>query len=300
MQATYVSTKTPRDLASQALPTVSVIIPAFNASDTLAAAIESVLRQKNVSTEIIVIDDSSTDSTPLILDFYAENIQFKRIPNSGPAAARNAGALMARAPWIAFLDADDEWEPNKLYAQLELATATDTSVIYTNTRNVGEDLSVDEIRLQSCPSGDVFQQLLQDNFVTLSGLMMSRRMFFDVGCFDEEIIGCEDWDLLLRLAANYRFAAVDEPLVRYRWLPDSLSSNHRKMHTARMATISKALNSTRGKALSASESRKVWARLWGASAWTASFSSRIDARICALRSLLWWPSLESFKRLLAP
>lgn len=300
MQSNPVSISTPPELATQVSPTVSVIIPAYNAADTLSAAIESVLRQKDVRTEIIVIDDSSTDSTPLILDFYSKNIQFRRIPNSGPAAARNAGAMMARGPWVAFLDADDEWEPNKLLTQLRTATATDSRVIYTNARNVGDQLPVDDIRLASCPSGDVFQQLLHDNFVTLSGLMMDRQTFFDVGCFDEEIIGCEDWDLLLRLAAHHRFAAVDEPLVRYRWLNDSLSSNLSRMQTARITTISKALSSQRGKAISAAESRRVWARLWQTSAWTASFSCRTSARICAFRSLLWWPSLTSFKRLLAP
>ena len=273
------------------IPDVSVIIPAWNSSDTIAAAVKSALQQTECTVEIIVVDDESSDNTPDILAEMGDTIRWKRFPNGGPSKARNRGAVMARGQWLAFLDGDDLWEPIKLASQLKAASESDASVVYTNTRNFGDDLPVDEIRLtnEQCHSGDVFEALLLDNFVTLSGLMIQRDVFEQAGGFDEQILGTEDWDLLLRLAETETFAVVREPVTLYRWGGASLSKQHDVMMKARRDTIDRALQSPRGRHLSPRFKRNVWANLWSTAAWFAEGGNKKQAIGWYLKSLRWKP-----------
>ena len=273
------------------IPDVSVIIPAWNASETILDAIDSALQQTGCLVEIIVVDDESSDNTPEILAGLGDRIRWKRFPNGGPGKSRNRAAALARGKWLAFLDSDDLWEPSKLASQLKAASDNNATVVYTNARNFGDDLPVDEIRLtdSQCHSGDVFTELLLDNFVTISGLMVRRDVYEQVGGFAEDLVGTEDWDLMLRLATTETFAVVREPVTLYRWANTSLSSKYDVMLKARRETIKRALTSPRGQQLSSRFKRRVWANLWSTAAWFAEGGSKKRAISWYLRSLGWQP-----------
>jgi glycosyltransferase involved in cell wall biosynthesis len=273
------------------VPDVSVIIPAWDASETVTAAINSALQQTGCTVEVIVVDDESSDDTPAILAGFGDRIRWKRLPNGGPGRSRNRAAALAQGRWLAFLDSDDLWVPGKLASQLKAASESNASVVYTNARNFGDDLPVEETRLtdKECLSGDVFESLLLDNFVTLSGLMVRCDVFEQVGGFAEEIKGTEDWDLLLRLAETETFAVVREPVTLYRWGGASLSKQHDVMMKARRETIERALQSPRGRQLSPRFKRNVWANLWSTAAWFAESGSKKRAVSWYLKSLRWQP-----------
>src|SRR5262245_34199236 len=119
------------------MPLVSVLIPVYNGAAFIATAVDSALNQQEVDVDVIVIDDGSTDATPEILASYQERIRVLRQTNAGHVKARNNGAKIAKGEWLAFLDADDEWLPDKLARQLACADSQ-TSMIYTERLNFGE------------------------------------------------------------------------------------------------------------------------------------------------------------------
>src|SRR5690348_10269988 len=112
------------------MPTVSVVIPAFNAAEYIGQAIDSVLAQTHQPIEIIVVDDGSTDQTAQIAAAYPAPVRVLRKPNGGPASARNMGIAAATGSWIALLDADDRWLANKLERQLR-HVADDVTLVHT-------------------------------------------------------------------------------------------------------------------------------------------------------------------------
>lgn len=281
-------------------PDVSVVIPAYNAERFLTAAIDSALNQTGCTVEVIVVDDESLDSTPDVMNSFGHRIHGVRTLNGGPGSARNAGVRIARGEWIAFLDADDLWEPDKLAEQLKVAQKQNCSVVYTNARNFGENLPVDEIRLQpdECHSGDVFEEMLVDNFVTLSSLMVRRSVFNAIEGFDSDMATCEDWDLLLRLAATEDFGAVTDPKTAYRWGQATFSKQHEAMHNGRKLTLRRGLSTERGRRVPALTRRRIWSNMWNTSAWFASANSPLRALRWYCRSVAEWPfQLDAWKGL---
>jgi glycosyltransferase involved in cell wall biosynthesis len=158
-------------------PTVSVIIAVFNGGNYIAQAISSALASRDVSIEVIVIDDQSTDDTWKVLEGFGNTIQKVSQEKGGPYKARNLGARLARGDWLAFLDADDEWIPGKLAKQLSIADH-ETALIYTDRYNFGDCSRVKELQ-SDCVTlweGDIFEPLLQDNFITLSSVLIRKRL----------------------------------------------------------------------------------------------------------------------------
>jgi glycosyltransferase involved in cell wall biosynthesis len=202
-------------------PVVSTVIATYNHGRYLASALDSVLNQTVRDVEAIVVDDGSTDDTPEVMRRYKRElrVRYHRGENRGPAAARNAGIAMARAPLLAFLDADDLWLPAKLERQVSLIAADPAIAVVYARRLLLDDadrlLTYDQPELYR---GDVLQQLFLTNFICLSSALVRRDSLKRCGLFDERIKGasCEDYDLWLRLARDYRFDYVDEPLVFYR------------------------------------------------------------------------------------
>lgn len=195
-------------------PPVSVVIPAYNNAGVLAQAVASVRSQQWSDMEIIVVDDGSTDDTPLVLEAIS-GPDLLVIPqaNAGPAAARNAGIHEARNEWIAFLDADDEWLPGKLAAQFEAIAAnpgarfsyTDSLVLCADGR---EHLS----RVRKF-DGPLILELIWGNMFATPTLLVHRACFEKVGVFDTVLRTGEDWDMWLRLAVFYEAVYVPKPLV---------------------------------------------------------------------------------------
>jgi glycosyltransferase involved in cell wall biosynthesis len=198
--------------------TVSVIIPAYNAESFLAAAIESVLAQTRPPVELIVVDDGSTDGSARIAAGYGRNVRCLTQRNAGVASARNNGAAQAASEWLAFLDADDIWLPQKLHRQLEAIGDSDCAC-FTAIRVVDHGGHPREDRGTAGTRLDLEAFLMHDDRIpqTIPSTMLVRRdVFLSLGGFDEHLSTAADWDLLIRLRLYGTLAYVPEPLVHYR------------------------------------------------------------------------------------
>ena len=178
-------------------PLISIIMPVYNGEKFIQDAIDSVFAQTVSDFELIVVDDGSTDATLAILEAYGDRLTVLRQQNSGHAAARNAAARISRGQWIAMIDADDLWHPEKLAQQLSVADNAD--VVYTAALNFEDSSRVDNTTFAdgNCHNGDVFDQLVLDNFITHSSILMKRDAFLKSGGYDESLKTTCDWDLWL-------------------------------------------------------------------------------------------------------
>ena len=189
--------------AAPALAQVTVVMPVFNGSDQVEAAVRSALDQEGLELLVLIIDDGSTDDTVDVLKSLKQQfpgrIDFIEKENGGPAAARNLGVQRATTEWIAFLDHDDTWHADKLQKQLAAAAECQADLVVTGCRNFGETENVAEQR--HAPDreqlGNPFRCLLFGNYFTLSTVVVKRSHVVDVGLFDERWKGVEDWDLWL-------------------------------------------------------------------------------------------------------
>lgn len=257
---------------------VSTLIPVFNGENYIAEAIDSAIAQRGVENEVIVIDDGSTDDTPEILSSYGDAIRLIRQENAGHVAARNRGAELANGQWLAFLDADDVWLPEKLARQLEVVDEG-IGMIYTDRENFGDVSRVGQngSSAQTLCEGDLFEPLLLGNVVTLSSVIMRSDWFVRLGGF-HDMHGCDDWDLWLRFAAEGGKARVcRDALTRYRWHSSAMSRNASRMRDGRLEVIRRAIASQRGMMASPAIIQKAYSNAWSCSAWHAAPASRWKA-----------------------
>lgn len=197
---------------------VSAIIPAFNSARYLADAINSVLAQTVNSIEVIVIDDGSTDETESLVGGYGSRVRYFRQQNNGVAIARNRGIEESRGKYVALLDADDVWVPNKVERQLAaLEKGSGCRACYSAFTITGSDLSPVGINRSKRRSSALEDLLLRGNVVgTPSTVMCERALFQEVSGFDSSLSQCADWEMWIRLAMLTDFIYLDEPLVLYR------------------------------------------------------------------------------------
>lgn len=210
------------------MSTVSVVIPVHNGERYLAATLDSILAQTCPPLEIIVIDDASSDATPQILAAYAAHLEvIRHDAASGPARARNEGIQRARGEYIAFLDADDLWEPEKLAQQLQFAAQhPGFGILTTDVLWFDDDGTVLQTSLkQSYPveNGYIVEKLLRHNWITTSATLIPRDILLEVGGFDERPCRLgEDWVLWMQIASRYPVYFLDQVLTRRRVHADSL------------------------------------------------------------------------------
>lgn len=210
------------------MPRISVIIPAYNCDRTIAQTVNSVLTQTFGDLELIVIDDGSQDKTLEILSNISDpRVQVFSYPNAGVSATRNRGIAKATGDFIAFLDSDDLWTPDKLETQLEaLQNDPDAAVAYSWTDYIDENGQFLRSGTHVTATGWVYDKLLVQNFLENGSSALIRQDALDrVGGFDESLFGPEDWDLYLRLAANDRFVAIPRVQILYRISTQSVSTN---------------------------------------------------------------------------
>jgi GT2 family glycosyltransferase len=214
-------------------PIVSVVIPAYNAAAFISETLDSVLAQTFDRYEVIIVNDGSPDTEKLegALSAYRERVRYLKQENRGAAAARNAGVLAARGPYVAFLDADDAWTESYLAEQLRFieSAAPPFDLVYTDALLTGDSPLAGKTFMEIAPSEGVvtFGKLLTDecNLIT-SGVLVRRQVLLDVGLFDEELRRAQDYDLWLRLAkTGARIGYQRKLLVRYRCHADSLSGD---------------------------------------------------------------------------
>ncbi|MCD6386315.1 glycosyltransferase [Candidatus Sumerlaeota bacterium] len=210
------------------MPLVSVIIPTYNRATFIVEAVESVLGQTFRDFELIVVDDDSRDATPEVLAPYFGRLRYIAQPHQGPAAARNTGIQEASGEFIAFLDSDDLWLPEKLQRQIEFFHHNpDILICQTQEIWLRNNKEVKPKARHRKEGGWIFGRAVELCLISPSAVMMHRKIFQKVGLFDEMLPAAEDYDLWLRVTARFPVGLVDEPLVIKRGgHPDQLSTTN--------------------------------------------------------------------------
>lgn len=198
-----------------------MVIPAYNAADTIGDAIASILQQTLPVQEIIVVDDGSRDATADLVRSRYPEVRVETIPNGGPSRARNYGLKIAHGDWIAFLDADDRWHREKLKTQMAVAEK-DVQLIASDWVRGHEFPPVPN----PVPTTSLdYKDLLRMNQFQTSTVLMTRRLADALSGFDPAVDGAEDWDFWLRSARKTAIVKVDWPLVQYRDVPTGYSKD---------------------------------------------------------------------------
>lgn len=231
-------------------PAVSVVVTTFNYGRYIEEALKSALDQSFRDLEIIVVDDGSTDDTanrtqPFLAD---KRLTYCRREHEGQAAAKNFGISKARAPVIAFLDADDRWLPRKLELQMQLLTKGQSlGVVYSRRLLMNESGHEIFYRQPDLPRGRVVQDMFCDNFICFSSSVVRRCVFERIGAFDNSLNLAVDYDLWLRAARRFDFDYIDEPLVYYRTGHANLSSRIEERLSVVQFIMNRFLNDQGGK-----------------------------------------------------
>ncbi|NEP60707.1 MAG: glycosyltransferase [Symploca sp. SIO2G7] len=225
------------------MPTISVIIPAYNAEDTIKETVVSILNQTFTDFELIVINDGSQDSTLEVVSSISDSrIRVFSYSNAGVSAARNRGIAEARGEYISFIDADDLWTSDKLESQLTALQANaQAAVAYSWTDWIDESGQFLRPGSHIKSNGNVYSELLFRDFVASgSNPLIRKEAFTKVGGFDESLTPAADWEMWLRLANKYEFVNVPAAQILYRVSPNSMSANIWRMEAESLAIIDRA------------------------------------------------------------
>jgi len=209
------------------MPKISVVIPAYNAELTIRETIESVQKQTFSDFELIIINDGSTDGTLEVIESINDSrLKIFSYQNGGLSVARNRGVVHATGEFIAFLDADDLWTPDKLELQLvALEQYPEAGLAYSWTYFMNEKENCLFPGSRSCYEGNVYKHLLIHNFIANgSNPLIRREVIESVGGFDPELSHFADWDYWLRIAHNWSFVLIPKYQIYYRQSSRTMSS----------------------------------------------------------------------------
>jgi glycosyltransferase involved in cell wall biosynthesis len=299
------------------MPCVSVVITALNAEALIGETLDSVLAQDFSNLEIIVVDGGSTDRTRDVVSSYPAPVRLVAGERLTKSAGKNLGIRAARGEYIALVDADDCWLPNKLTRQLEYfkkypACAwvySDCLIVHGQSKRVVSRWS----SRNHLPAGNILEALLFDCFVPSPTPLIRRSAFEEVGFFDESFLRHEpeDWDLWLRFAARFPVGVIREPLAQLRVHPESLTAREDLLLTAEgaLAVVRRAFE--RNPQLSMRLRTRVfsyWRRCFGRGLLAAArphearqfFSEAIEQRPFNVSAYLLWASTWLGRRLLLP
>lgn len=221
---------------------VSVIVPTYNRAHLVREAIESVLAQTRQDYEILIVDDGSDDHTREALAGVMSHITYRRIPHSGASAARNVGLEMSSGERIAFLDSDDVWHARfleKMEAALDAAPWAGFAYCDYEMAGPGGTLCAACLPAGAKIRGNIFARLLQDDFIATGAIVIRRECLAGIGGFDPRLRVAHDWDVWLRLARRHAAECVDEPLVRIRSHPGSLTQDEQAICADNLLILSK-------------------------------------------------------------
>jgi glycosyltransferase involved in cell wall biosynthesis len=268
---------------------VAVVIPAYNAEPFIRRAVDSVLGQTVPPDRLIVIDDGSRDNTRAILESYGDRLELLTQQNQGPSVARNRALKMIDSEFVAFVDADDAWEPTKIERQLEAFAANPGAVLcYTGIRVITPSGAE---RVHSPIAPDDLHRTLRFTSpgIPPSCMMFRTQAYRDIGGFNTALRGIDDWDFVARMSRRGPFCRVREPLLRYYALDVSLSSDADRI----FGEVRKMLDPVLLEGLSG-PSRWIWRqRILSFQAYKAGLTSRASKNPRELRymieSLLAWP-----------
>ena len=207
---------------------VTVIVPAYNAAPFLQVTLQSLQQQTVQPTQVILVDDGSTDDTAAIAERHGATVI--RQKQRGPGAARNRGLAEATTEFVAFLDADDWYVPDKLERCVTTLTDLNAASVATDAWIVRDDRVEGRKNQQRVvPTALTLELLLRDNPIVCSTVVARRAAVLEAGGFDEDpaLVATEDFDLWLRMAKREPFAYLPQPLTFYRVHAGSLSANSR-------------------------------------------------------------------------
>lgn len=204
---------------------ISVVIPTFNRISLVARAIDSVLKQSLNPYEIIVVDDGSDDGTSEMIQNKYKSIKLIQQQNNGVSAARNNGIKHAKGDWIGLLDSDDEWTEKKLENQVDrLIKTPEYDFCHTNEIWIRNGVRVNQRKKHEKYGGYIFDKCLDICRISPSSVLFRKNILDHVGWFDDQLPVCEDYDLWLRITAEYRILFIDDPLIiKYGGHDDQLS-----------------------------------------------------------------------------
>ncbi|MDT8383057.1 MAG: glycosyltransferase [Gammaproteobacteria bacterium] len=260
------------------MPLVSVIVPAYNCASFIEQSIQSILAQKYPNIEIIVIDDGSTDQSTELARHFGEPIKVILQTNQGPAAARNRGIRESKGEFIAFLDSDDVWLPNKLADQVTfLQENQDIGIIYgTFTRWLASKngcyppaeqfvANENDSSFDAELSGWIYHKLLLDNYIHIITAVIRRSLYDKLGGFDESLRTGEDYDFWLRASRITQVYKFSRTVALYRTNPDSTTNvprpTNNELLVLQRATNEFGLSSPNGKTISSEEMNERLFRL---------------------------------------
>lgn len=217
---------------------VSVILPTFNRAYVLKRAIDSVFNQTYKDFEFIIVDDGSTDDTQELLKNYP-TIKIITTKNQGVSAARNQAIKSARGEWVAFIDSDDEWLPEKLEKQIEYAkNHPHIQIIHGEEIWIRNGVRVNPKTKHQKGGGDQFLPSLHLCAISPSVVMLKKSLLLDNGMFREDYPCCEDYDLWLKITAEHEVGFIDDFLVnKYGGHEDQLSAKFKAMDYWRVVSL---------------------------------------------------------------
>lgn len=222
---------------------VSVVIPTYNRCEYLRRALASVYRQSYPAYEVLVVDDGSIDNTATMVKQHFPRVNYLYQANMGVSAARNYGLQQARGDWIALLDSDDEWLPNKLLTQVEvLCGQPDVKVCHTEEIWIRNGRRVNPKLKHRKSGGWIFRHCLPLCAMSPSSILLHRSVFETVGLFDITLPACEDYDMWLRITARYPVLYVEQPqIIKYGGHADQLSRQYWGMDRFRIQALERII-----------------------------------------------------------
>ena len=220
---------------------VSVIIPTHNRAEYLPHALDSVYSQACPVVEVIVVDDGSTDHTVEKLRSAYPSVHFLKQENHGVSSARNLGIVKASHPWIALLDSDDRWAPQKLQRQINhLSQKPSLRAVHTGEKWIRNGKQVNIPATLDKSEDRLWERSLEKCIICPSSVLLHQSVFKKIGNFDHSLPICEDYDFWLRLLLTHKIGLIDEPLVhKYGGHPDQLSMSTWGLDRFRVQSLEK-------------------------------------------------------------
>ncbi|HOT74378.1 MAG TPA: glycosyltransferase [Candidatus Wallbacteria bacterium] len=227
---------------------VSVVIPTYNRGNLISETIKSVIDQSYRDIEIIVVDDGSTDNTEeVIKNIKFSNLFYIKTLNSGrPAVPRNTGFKQSRGEYVAFLDSDDIWLPDKVKKQVEIFKSNpEIGIVFCQCKFFGKEYHKNKMFPTRAYCGNVFEKLITGNFVPTVSVLCRRDALENVGLFDESpgLKAFEDYELWMRIAHKFQFHYISEPLCLFRIHSHNiLGTDNLKSHLGAFRALCSAIN----------------------------------------------------------
>lgn len=219
---------------------ISIVIPTLNRIGTLPRALDSVLNQTYQPSEIIVVDNGSSDGTINLLKERYPSIKLLSEKKLGVSAARNRGIRYSRFPWIALLDSDDAWEKTKLEKQKNalLSSLEKYRLVHTNEIWIRNGIKFNQMKKHKKFGGDIFNKCLSLCCISPSSVLINKNIFEEVGYFDESLPVCEDYDLWLKISSQENILFVNQKLtLKYGGHNDQLSKTYWGMDRFRIKSL---------------------------------------------------------------